>query len=228
MINHIITINASTTASIWQVMLATGISMAFFLCLRSSEYVSRTIVPIKDTPQFLSTDVEFMLNDGTMRFVASNNIQAFDFHHFKVVKFSMLHAKKIYDKIMASPYGFPRWIRQGNQFHLSIWCIFGQSIPSGTLMILFSLFVVKRPSSKPMFGLNEAWFDTQSIRMSAPTIARAERRQLCIIVSGAVNSAKQYYLINCQQPKVVHSRGYLIVAILASRTLSPQPNVRRF
>ena len=94
MINHIITINTSATASMWQVMLATGISMAFFLCLSFSEYVSRTIVPIEDTHQFLSTDVEFMLNDGTMRFVASNNIQAFKFYHFKVVKFSILHAKQ--------------------------------------------------------------------------------------------------------------------------------------
>ena len=90
-----------------QVILATGILMAFYLCLRSNEYVSRTIIPIEDTYQFLSADVESMLNDGSMRFIASNNIQAFAFHEFKVVKFSMLHAKKIRQDY-------------GDQFYLSI------------------------------------------------------------------------------------------------------------
>jgi hypothetical protein len=65
-------INTMTAATMRQVILATGISMAFFLCLRSSEYVSRTIAPIEDSHQFLSADVEFMLNDGTKTFIASN------------------------------------------------------------------------------------------------------------------------------------------------------------
>ena len=41
MINHIININTTDTASMDQLMLATGVATAYFLCLRSSEYVSK-------------------------------------------------------------------------------------------------------------------------------------------------------------------------------------------
>jgi hypothetical protein len=39
MINHIISINTVATASLSQLMLATGVAVAYFLCLRSSEYI---------------------------------------------------------------------------------------------------------------------------------------------------------------------------------------------
>jgi hypothetical protein len=49
MINHIIEINTTATATINNLMLATGVALAYFLCLRSSEYVTKTIVPIDDS-----------------------------------------------------------------------------------------------------------------------------------------------------------------------------------
>ena len=104
MINHIIQVNTSIAATMTQVMLATGISMAFFLCLRSSEYVSRTIIPIEDTHQFLSSAVEFMLNDGTRTFIASHQLHNYDFGQFSILKFSMLHAKNI-----RNDFGVPMW-----------------------------------------------------------------------------------------------------------------------
>ena len=48
MINHIISMNTTANASMSQLMLTTGVAVAYFLCLRSSEYVSKTIVPIED------------------------------------------------------------------------------------------------------------------------------------------------------------------------------------
>lgn len=46
MINHIINSITGPTATTKQFMLATGVAVAFFLCLRSSEYVSKTVVPL--------------------------------------------------------------------------------------------------------------------------------------------------------------------------------------
>jgi hypothetical protein len=106
-------------------MLATGASMAFYLCLRSSEYVSRTVIPIEDSHQFLSVDVQFMLNYGSLRFVDSNKIHNLAFHDFKVVKFSMLHAKNI-----RQDYGVPIWF--------STLDAAGQSVPFVHLMYLWS------------------------------------------------------------------------------------------
>ena len=74
MINHIISINTVATASLSQLMLATGVAVAYFLCLRSSEYVSKTVVPIEDNHQFRSTDVEFMLTNGSHQLIASNKV----------------------------------------------------------------------------------------------------------------------------------------------------------
>ena len=184
MIDHIIKLNTAPHASMKQVMLATGISMTFYLCLRSSEYVSRTVIPIEDSHQFLSADVEFMLNDESLRFVASNNIHGLNYQDFKVVKFSMLHAKNI-----RQDYGVPIWFSTVDAE--------GQPVPFVHLVYLWSRHSVRNADdpflsfrhsgelicllysdiktavkqAAPVFGLNAAWFDTQSIRMSQPTIA---------------------------------------------------------
>ena len=77
-------------------MLATGVALAYFLCLTSSEYVTNTIVLIDDSHQFRSTEVEFMLNDGSLTFIASNKL--------KHLQFSLLHANNI-----RRNYGVPIW-----------------------------------------------------------------------------------------------------------------------
>ena len=84
-------INTSATASMLQLMLATGVAVAYFLCLCSSEYVSKTVVPIDDNHQFRSTDVEFMLTSGSHQLIASNKITNYPWTSIKLVKFSLLH-----------------------------------------------------------------------------------------------------------------------------------------
>ena len=78
MINFIVKQNTSPSASMAKVMLATGMYMAFFLCLRSSHYISKTVVPLMNTHQFLTTDVKFVLNDNSMTLVASKQLQNYD------------------------------------------------------------------------------------------------------------------------------------------------------
>jgi hypothetical protein len=97
MVNHIIAINTNINATMTNLMLATGISLAYHLCLRSSEYVTNTIVPIDDS------QVEFMLNDGPFTLLASNKLQC-PYSALKLVKFSMVHAKNV-----RHDYGVPIW-----------------------------------------------------------------------------------------------------------------------
>ena len=95
MINYIVNRNTQAGASMSQVMLATGVEMGFFLCSRSSEYISKRVVTLVDTHQFLSTDVQFVLRDGQYTLINSNQIRHYEYTDFKTVKFSMQHAKNI-------------------------------------------------------------------------------------------------------------------------------------
>ena len=88
MIYHIV------LSTINNLMLATGVALAYFLCLRSSEYLSKSIVPIDDSHQFRTTEAEVMINDGSRTFIASNKIHC-PYSAIKLAKFSMLHAKNI-------------------------------------------------------------------------------------------------------------------------------------
>ena len=114
MINHIIDTNTTPTSTMHNHMLATGVSLAYHLCLRSSEYVTRTIVPIDDSHQFRTTDVEFLLNDGSFTFIASNKLHC-PYSAIKLVKFSMLHAKNI-----RRDYGIPIWFSATDKHHQPI------------------------------------------------------------------------------------------------------------
>jgi hypothetical protein len=104
MIQHIVDNNTQPGASMHQVMLATGVYVAFCLCLRSSEYVSKTVVPLADTHQLMSTDVQFVLNDPKFTLINSNQIGNYAYADFKTVKFSLLHAKNI-----RNDFGVPIW-----------------------------------------------------------------------------------------------------------------------
>jgi hypothetical protein len=48
---------------------------------------------LADTHQFMSTDVQFVLNDQPFTFFNSNQIGNYAYEDFKTVKFSLLHAK---------------------------------------------------------------------------------------------------------------------------------------
>jgi len=95
MINYIVDKNTAEGATMSQVLLATGVSMGFYLCLRSSQYISKTVIPLVDTHQFLSTDIQFVLHDKHFTLVNSNQIRHHTYTDFKTVKFSMRHAKNI-------------------------------------------------------------------------------------------------------------------------------------
>ena len=253
MINHIVNQNTIPTASMAQVMLATGIYMAFFLCLRSSEYISKTVVPLADTHQFLTSDVEFALNDSSMTLVPSNRLHNYDYSAFKIVKFSMLHAKNI-----RNDFGVPIWFStfQKEQpvpfVHLIyLWSKHSFRLDSdpflsyrhaGTLKcLLYSDIQRAVKSAAAHFGLSEQWFNTQSVRMSAPTIAIAAKVPIPGVmrmgrwrsVPSAILYQEQSTVLNNTILSLVSNRSLFtsddikLSRLLASRK-SATPDVRRF
>jgi hypothetical protein len=111
-INYIAAQNTKVGATMSQVMLATGVYMGFYLCLRSSEYISKTVVPLVYTHQFRSTDVQFVLHDARFTLVHSNQIRHYKYTDFKTVKFSMQHAKNI-----RNDFGVPIWFSTHDNNH---------------------------------------------------------------------------------------------------------------
>ena len=174
--------NTKVGASMSQVMLVTGVKMGFFLCLRSSEYISKRVVPLVDTHQFLSTDVKFVLRDGKYTLINSNQIRHYEYTDFKTVKFSMQHAKNI-----------------RNDFGVPIYDI-----------------KVAVKSSAAHFGLDTTSFNTHSIRMSAPTIARAANLSVANIMKmgrwkslpAPVISWRSSITRLCSPPKIFNFPGY--------------------
>jgi hypothetical protein len=253
MINYIVNQNTSPTASMAQVMLATGIYMAFFLCLRSSEYISKTVVPLADTHQFLTSDVEFALNDNSMTLVPSNQLQHYDYNALKIVKFSMLHAKNI-----RNDFGVPIWFStvQNEQpvpfVHLVyLWSKHSLRLDSDPFLsyrnagilkcLLYSDIQKAVKSAAKHFGLSEQWFNTHSVRMSAPTIAIAAQVPMNNVmrmgrwrsVPSAVLYQEQSTVLNNTILSLVSDRSLFtsddikLSRLLASRHAT-QPDVRRF
>jgi hypothetical protein len=127
-----------------------------------------------------------MLNDGTKTFIASHQLHNYNFGQFSILKFSMLHAKNI-----RNDFGVPMWFSTTDASGQSVpfvrlvylWARHSQRLGSdpflsfranGQLKCLLYKdiqFAVKQAAT--VYGLDAAWFDTHSLRMSAPTIARA-------------------------------------------------------
>ena len=254
MITHIVQQNTQPPSTTFQFMLATGISMGFYLCLRCSEYISKTIVPLEDPHQFLSSDVQFMLNDGSQTLIGSHLVQHHQWHQIKLVKFSLQHAKNI-----RRAYGVPIWFSARTPagqdvpfvrllYHWSQHTPRHRADPflsyrttDGLTCLLYADIKKAIKASATIFGLDETWFDTHSVRMSAPTIARATNASPTIIqhmgrwqaLPAAMKYQQQSTRLNdnvlsmVSDPTLFTAEDVRLTQLLASRT-SSTPTVRRF
>ena len=254
MINHVIDSNTGDAASMFQLMLATGVSVAYFLCLRSSEYVSKTVVPIEDNHQFRSTDVEFMLTDGSHQLIASNQVKNYPWTSIKLVKFSLLHAKNI-----RRDFGVPIWFSStdtnGNVVPfvqlVYLWAAVSSRLEtdpflsyrtdSGLHCLLYKQIQSAVQSAARHFGLTGNWFNTQSIRMSAPTIAASVNAQKRVILQMGrwasepsallyqhqSTAANNSMLAIISDPTIFTSEDILLSRVLASRSPGQPPTIRR-
>ena len=255
MINHIVERNTKVGATMYQVMLATGINMGFFLCLRSSEYISKTLIPLVATHQFLSTDVQFVLNNAHFTLVNSNQIRPYNFKDFKTVKFSMQHAKNI-----RNGFGVPIWFSTHDKHHQPVPFVhliyewskhsirFDQDpflsfrVQDRLTCLLYSDIQIAVQLSADHFGLDRTLFNTHSIRMSAPTIARAANLSNTnimkmgrwkslpapVLYQEQSTALNDHILTVVNNPTLFTAEDIQLSRILSSRTSSTQSTVRRF
>ena len=254
MINYIVDNNTKHGATMSQVMLATGVYMGFFLCLRSNEYISKTVVPLIDTHQLLSTDVQFVLRDARHTLVNSNQIRHYKYTDFKTVKFSMRHAKNI-----RNDFGVPIWFSTNDDNHQPfpfVHLVYQWSkhslrfdedpflsfrVQDRLTCLLYATIQAAVQMSADHFGLNKKSFNTHSIRMSAPTIARSAKMSVTTIMKmgrwkslpASVLYQQQSTALNnniltvVNNPTLFTAEDIQLSRVLASNT-SSSSTVRRF
>ena len=184
----------------------------------------QTIVPIEDNHQFRSTDVEFLLNEGSNQLLASNNIVPQPWSSIKLVKFSLLHAKNI-----RRDFGVPIWFSSTDATGAPVpfvqlvylWASLSQRqdgdpflsfrTAQGLTCLLYKHSQSAGQSAARHFGLTGTWFNTQSIRMSAPTIAAATNARTRVLLQMGRWASKPAALLYQHQSTAANNNMLSIV-----------------
>jgi len=186
--------------------------------------------------------------------IDSHLVQQQQWHQFKLVKFSLLYAKNI-----RRHYGVPIWFSAQTSA--------GQDVPFARLLFFRSqcsqrhsadpfwsyrtangltclLYIdIKKAvkDSAAIFGLDKAWFDTHSVRMSESTIARTMHAPTTVILHmgrwqtlpAAMKYQQQSTRLNdsilsmVSDPTLFTAEDVRLPQLLASRTFNTS-TVRRF
>lgn len=171
-------------------MLATGVAMAYYLCLRASEYVSRTAVPQADSHQFDSESIEFTCT-GSQHFVPSHLMHQYKWTDVTQIRFTIQHAKNIQaghgvpiwfstDESDADAVAFLQlvylWSRKSSRRAADPFLSYRTA--DGSLQCLQYKTLQKAIKHCAIaFDLDPAWFNPHSVRMSGPTLAAAAGEQ---------------------------------------------------
>ena len=86
MVQFIIQQNTAVGSTKTDFVKAVAVAMAYYLCLRSSEYVSKTATPQEDAHQFDSQSIEFQVNG---RLIGSHQMRHYKWHQIELVKFTV-------------------------------------------------------------------------------------------------------------------------------------------
>ena len=167
-------------------MLAVGVGMAYYLCLRASEYVSKTKIPDPESHQFDSKSVEFKCFNSS-NLVPSSRMHSICWTSVEIVRFTIQHAKNI-----KKGHGVPIWFstKEDNADAIAflqlvyLWSRMSTRLPddpflsyrsdSGTIHCLVYATVHDAIAQcATVFGFNPQWFKPHSLRMAAPTVLRA-------------------------------------------------------
>ena len=189
MITHIIQRNTVGGFTKDQFMLAVGVAMAYYLCLRASEYASKTKVPDPESHQFDSKSVEFKCF-GSNNLLPSSQLQTTRWKDIEIIRFTIQHAKNI-----KKGYGVPIWFstREDNADAVAflqlvyLWSQMSQRqeddpflsyrTKSGTLHCLVYTTVHEAIAKcAAEFGFNPKWFKPHGVRKAGPTVLRAAGR----------------------------------------------------
>ena len=149
---------------------------------------------------------------------------------------------KTSDETLVFQYGF----LQQTQYPSSNWYTYDPFLSfraDGRLhCLLYKHIQLAVQSAARHFGLTGTWFNTQSIRMSAPTIAAAANAQTKIILQMGrwasepsallyqhqSTAANNNMLSIVSDPTLFTSDDILLSRVLASRSPGQQPTIRRY
>jgi len=100
---HIIDQNTQHGSTTAELTLAVGVAMAYHLCLRASEYASRTEIPDPESHQFDSKSVKFKFFNTNV-LIPSSSLRSTTWQDLEVICFTIQHAKNI-----KKGHGVPIW-----------------------------------------------------------------------------------------------------------------------
>ena len=185
MITRIVKQNTRHGFTLDNLMLATGVSMAYHLCLRASEFVSKTKIPHPESHQFDSRSVEFQCT-GIPQLVPSSFMVTISWSRVTLIKFMIQHAKNV-RKGYGIPICFTTEGATGDALEflqlVYLWAHMSSRDPddpflshrsrTGHLSCWVYTQVCRAITNCAQdFGFNPAWFKP-CIRMASPTTLRA-------------------------------------------------------
>lgn len=186
MVLYIIQQNTQHHGTKHHFMLAVGVSMAYYLCLRASEYVSKSTIPDPESHQFDSKSVEFQCFNTTT-LIPSSGMRSICWTSIEIVRFTIQHAKNV-----RRGYGIPIWFstNEDNPDAIAflqliyLWARMSTRLPDDPFLsyrsdmgILHCLVYANVHNAIAqcaiVFGFDPQWFKPHSLRMAAPTVLRA-------------------------------------------------------
>ena len=186
MVLHIIDQNTQHGFTTAELMLAVGVAMAYHLCLRASEYASRTEIPDPESHQFDSKSVEFKFFNTNV-LIPSSRLRSTTWQDLEVIRFTIQHAKNI-----KKGHGVPIWFstQDPNEDAVAflqlvyLWACRSNRQPDDPFLsyrstdnhlhcLVYKTVHTAIAECASDFGFDPQWFKPHSIRMSAPTVLRA-------------------------------------------------------
>jgi hypothetical protein len=236
-------------------MLATGVSMAYHLCLRASEYVSKTKIPHPESHQFDSRSAEFQCS-SIPQLVPSSSMINIPWTRVTLIKFTIQHAKNI-RKGYGIPICFTTEGATGDALEflqlVYLWAHMSTREPDdpflshrsreGHLSCLVYTQVHQAISKCAKdFGLNPAWFKPHCIRMASPTalrlaggtdgqilnLGRWQSVPTSLVYQGSSTKSNNRVLQLIAYPTLFTSSYILLSRVLPPTKANRQPTVLRF
>ena len=255
MIQRIVKQNTRNGFTLDNLMLATGVSMAYHLCLRASEYASKTKIPHPESHQFESRSVEFQCT-GIPQLVPSSSMVTISWTRVTLIKFTMQHAKNV-RKGYGIPICFTTEGAAGDALEflqlVYLWAHMSTRDPddpflshrsrSGRLFCLVYTQVQQAITKcATEFGFNPEWFKTHSVRMASPTALRAaggsdgqvlglgrwKSVPTSLVYQGSSTKSNNRVLQLIADPTLFTSSDIVLSRVLPPTKANRQPTVRRF
>jgi hypothetical protein len=255
MIQYIVHQNTQDGFQLNNLVIAVGVSMAYHLCLRASEYASRTKIPNPESHQFDSQSVEFQCI-AIDSLVPSYSMQNISWHRVKLIKFTIQHAKNIrsgfgipisFDTNVTNPDALSflqlvyLWAHISSRTATDPFLSYRSA--AGTLHCLVYAQVQQAITScAKHFNFNPKWFKPHCVRMAAPTALRAaggsdgqilslgrwKSIPTSLVYQGPSTKSNNNVLQLISDPTLFTSNDVVLSRILPSTGKNRQPRVRRF